>query len=210
MPKLAPPASPCRLKLWLVRHAPVQLPAGICYGHTDVAAHPKLSHAHAAQLALQLPQGLPVWTSSRQRTQQLAQALMPLRPDLHMMGADARLDEINFGTWELKAWNAIPKAAFDAWIANFAQHRFGGQESTQALLLRVAQAAENTYRHCTSNTAHASHTPNTIPAAIWITHAGVMRAAQWLATNSHQTLATAAQWPQHAPEPGGLMCLDWH
>ena len=46
------------MKLWLVRHAQVLLPPGICYGATDVAADAAATLSAAQALAAELPQGL--------------------------------------------------------------------------------------------------------------------------------------------------------
>ncbi len=179
------------MKLWLVRHAPPQVAPGICYGASDLAADAQATQACAAQLAALLPQGLPVLASPLQRCEQLAFALHGLRPDL-VLNFDARLAEMDFGQWEGQRWDAIPREAFDAWLADFGAHRFGGRESVNALLQRVAAA-------------HAEQAQQAIETgeAVWITHAGVIRALTLLAQGI--TLLTRAdQWPREAPG-----CGEW-
>ena len=127
------------MKLWLVRHAPVLLPAGICYGASDVLADDAASLQAARQAAEQLPPGLHVRVSGLLRAQQLANHLAALRPDLPTAIVDARLNEMNFGCWEMQPWDAIPQTAFDAWLADFDHHCFGGTESTHLVLQRVGQ-----------------------------------------------------------------------
>ncbi|MDC8785787.1 histidine phosphatase family protein [Roseateles koreensis] len=51
---------------------------------------------------------------------------------------DPALLELNFGSWDGKAWANIPKTAVDAWVADFSNHAPGGGESLAALLQRVA------------------------------------------------------------------------
>lgn len=178
------------MKLWLLRHAPVELAAGLCYGASDVAADEALTQVAAQQAAAFLPPGLQVWTSALQRTRQLGEALRRLRPDLGMPRADARLNEMDFGQWELQRWDAIPRTAFDAWMADFARHRFGGAESTQALLHRVGAAMS-----ALGNSGARE--------AVWVTHAGVIRAVQYLVANGSAPIERVEQWPREAPEPGG-------
>ena len=90
------------MKLWLLRHAQVELEAGLCYGATNVPANAALTLQAAEAAAAMLLPGLPVWVSGLGRAQQLAQALTSLRPDLGMPVTDTRLNEMDFGLWELR------------------------------------------------------------------------------------------------------------
>jgi alpha-ribazole phosphatase len=177
------------MKLWLLRHARVTLEDGLCYGASDVPADAALTDAAARAAAEVLPVGLPVWVSGMGRAQQLARALQALRPDLRAPLTDTRLNEMDFGRWELQRWDAVPRAAFDRWMADFAHHRFGGIESTQQVIDRVADALD------ALRAGGASE-------AVWITHAGVIRAAQFVAEHGRAPIETVSQWPREAPEPG--------
>ncbi len=188
------------LKLWLVRHAPVLLPAGLCYGASDVDADQALSQQTAQALAALLPAGLPVWVSGLARAQLLARQLQTLRPDLPPPQTDTRLNEMDFGCWEQQAWDAIPRPAFDAWMADFAHHRFGGTESTQMVVERVAAALGDLRTALAQSAAQ--------PEAVWISHAGVIRAAQFVAAHGASRLRGVEQWPKEAPLPGGWMTLE--
>jgi len=182
------------VKLWLLRHAQVDLPAGLCYGASDVPAHAALTLQAAQAAAAVLPLGLPVWVSALGRAQALALALQQLRPDLGPPTTDLRLNEMDFGQWELQAWDAVPRSAFDDWLADFAHHRFGGQESTQQVIDRVAQALQ---------ALRATQARE----AVWVTHAGVIRAAQFVVAHGAGPIGSVDQWPRHAPAPGGHVCL---
>ena len=182
------------MKLWLLRHARVTLEAGLCYGASDVPADPDLTRLAAESAAAVLPHGLPIRVSDLGRAQQLARALHPLRPDLGAATTDPRLNEMDFGQWELQRWDAIPRAAFDTWMADFAHHRFGGAESTQQIIERVADAMDELREQ-------------SVAEAVWVTHAGVIRAAQFIATHGRGPIVYARQWPREAPEPGGWMVL---
>lgn len=189
------------MNLWLLRHAQVDLPPGLCYGITDAPALAGATAGAAFELAQVVPArpGL-VWTSGLQRTHQLAHALRRHRPDLPAPTSDLRLNEMDFGCWEQQPWDDIPRSAFDDWMADFAHHRFGGGESTQAVIDRVAAALDDT-RHQLQRSG-SSH-------AVWITHAGVIRAAQFLQLRGHGTVSGAHEWPQDAPAPGGWRLLRW-
>lgn len=184
------------MKLWLLRHAPVMLGPGLCYGASDVPAHADLTREAALAIAPLLPPGTPVWVSGLLRAQQLAGALQAQRSDLRAARIDTRLNEMDFGTWELKRWDAVPRNAFDEWMADFAHHRFGGVESTQMLLYRVAAALGDLR-------------PATSTDVLWITHAGVIRAVQHIVASGGVHIHEAAEWPKDAPEPGGWLMLGF-
>lgn len=184
------------MKLWLLRHARVELESGFCYGATDVPANAALTLQAAEAAAAMLPTGLPVWVSGLGRAQQLAQELNRLRTDLGDPAIDTRLNEMDFGHWELQRWDAIPRAAFDVWMADFAHHRFGGAESTQELIDRVADALD-------------ALRDSALGEAVWVTHAGVIRAAQFVAAHGRGPIGGVAQWPKDAPGTGGHLCLTF-
>lgn len=140
-------------------------------------------------LAAMLPSGVCVRHSPQRRCRQLADALGALRPDLHPE-PDGRLREMDFGSWEGQAWDAIPRAALQAWTDNFWEYRPGAGESVSALLTRVGQAWDALERD-----------------TLWITHAGVIRAAHLIAAGRRTGLA-AAEWPREAPGFGEWCVLD--
>ena len=181
-------------QLWLARHAQPLVAPGHCYGVLDVPAD-ALATAQAAQrLAQALPASLAVWHSPLQRCTQLAHALQAQRPELHSQ-PDTRLQEMDFGCWEGRAWDSIARADIDRWVAAFATHCPGGGESLQTMLARVAAALQQA-----KDTAQQKHTD-----VLWLTHAGVARCVQWLLERHHQA-PCAAQWPVVAPEWGGWVC----
>lgn len=181
------------MTLYLVRHAQPLVEPGVCYGALDLPADPLATRLAAQALARTVPAGAQLWTSPLQRCSQLATELCQQRPDLQFCGADARLAEMHFGCFEGQRWADIPRAAVDAWTADFWQHRFGGNESVAEVMARVAwlwQAAR----------------ANPACAHIWVTHAGVIRAASLLARGVRQ-IQQADQWPADAPGFG--QCWIW-
>ena len=180
------------VKLWLARHAAPSIAPGICYGRLDVAAGDAATQSAARALAAALPQGLPVRVSGLQRARQLAHALQALREDLQPT-RDERLNEMDFGAWEGVPWQGIPKAAIDEWTRNFAEHRAGGGENVSGLLWRVAQALADVAAN---------------DEAVWITHAGVIRAVHYLAEHGKDHIPLAHAWPARAPAFGEWATLD--
>ena len=168
------------MKLWLLRHAQVDLAAGICYGHSDVPAQAEATRRAAAAVAGSLPQDATLWVSTLQRCELLAQELRALRPDLTKI-PDSRLRELHFGAWEGLPWSAIPRVEFDAWLADFAHARPGGDgECVAELMIRVAAAWDDWQRLQRD--------------AVWVTHAGVVRAVRLLERGVRLPSA-AGDWP---------------
>lgn len=72
---------------------------------------------------------------------------------------DERLTELDFGAWEMQAWDDIPRAQIDAWAADPLGFRAHGGESVAQMQARVRQALAGLDGH----------------DCVWITHAGVMK-----------------------------------
>jgi len=180
--------------LYLVRHARPLIDAGMCYGALDVPADPDATHLAAQALAAQLPANPHIMASPLQRCEQLAHVLCGLRPDLSY-SPDARLSEMNFGCHEGQRWDSISRLAYDAWTADFWQHRFGGAESVAQVMARVGSAWDDAM----ALRAGSDH--------VWITHAGVIRAAQLLAQGVRR-VHDASQWPRAAPDFGQWLVLQ--
>jgi len=178
-------------RLWLLRHASPLIEPGICYGALDLAADLDATREAAHTVASQLPQAILVVTSPLQRCELLAQTLCGLRPDFAYK-TEPRLREMNFGCFEGQRWESISQQAYDDWVADFWAHRFGGVDCVADLLTRVAGAWDE---------ARRSGQPQ-----IWITHAGVIRAATLLSKGIRR-VNDAAQWPVAAPAFGQCCVL---
>lgn len=139
------------MRLYLIRHPRPLIDDGICYGRLDVAAED--AAALAERLRGELPGGLPLWSSPLRRCRELAGLLHPA-PCF-----DERLREMDFGAWEGRPWDAIPRAEIDAWAADVAGYAPPGGESPAALQQRALA--------CVGELA--------VPAAVVVTHAGVIR-----------------------------------
>ena len=181
-------------RLWLARHARPLVEPGLCYGALDVAADAADTLRAATALAAMLPAGACLLTSPLRRCEQLAQSLCALRPDLALQ-TEVRLAEMNFGCWEGQRWDAIPRAAFDQWMADFGGHAFGGAESVDALMQRVASVWDE-----------AALSPR---AQVWITHAGVIRATTLIARGVRR-VTRGKQWPRDVLAFGECRALKFN
>jgi alpha-ribazole phosphatase len=113
----------------LIRHPPLAIAPGICYGRRDLDV---ADLASVAPIVRQV-RGLraPVWTSPLRRCRIVADAIGANR-------VDARLIEMDFGAWDGLAWDAIPRAALDAWAADPLGFAPPDGETGAALTARVA------------------------------------------------------------------------
>lgn len=126
------------MPLILLRHPRPDAPAGLCYGSSDLAPAPDIE-AEARRLARRLHGVDGIVSSPLRRCAALAEALavrltVPLR-------LDPRWREIDFGAWEGRPWDAIPRPELDAWAADLMHARPHGGESVAMLAARVAAAA---------------------------------------------------------------------
>lgn len=186
--------SPRSMRLWLVRHAAPCVDGGICYGSLDVAADAQATADAASRLASDLPAtALPIWHSPLARCAELARSLQALRSDLSPQ-PDARLVEMDFGAWEGRSWDAVGRAAIDAWMADFAGHAPGDGESLEQMLARVRAALREA-----RDTGAAD--------IVWITHAGVSRCVHWLLEQPFRA-PRADEWPLEAPGYGAWKCCE--
>ena len=122
------------MRLLLVRHPQPQVGAGLCYGRTDIrACSEDTDRVHAALAAAGLPGAMPVYASPALRCAELARRL-----GAAALAFDVRLTEMDFGTWEMRSWDEIGRAAVDAWTADLLHYRPGGGECVFDVATRVA------------------------------------------------------------------------
>lgn len=121
-------------QIGLIRHPPVDVPDGLCYGHTDVPLKEKWE-----QYAI-LPsyfQNIKIYASPVSRCLRLAQKIA----DKYQLTCktDKRLLEFNFGRWEGKLWGDLPNNLIDDWAQDPWKWQVPGGESGQALFDRVLE-----------------------------------------------------------------------
>lgn len=165
------------MALILLRHTRPVGSDGVCYGVTDLPPGPDLAN-QVRRLAAQLPHVGRIVTSPLQRCRSLAEALgaargLPVR-------ADARLQELDFGSWEGRRWDDIARDALDAWAADLLHARPHGGESVTMLSDRVNAALDD----CAAGD-------------LVVTHMGAIRAALARA-------GRADPWQAHLPFGGWI------
>jgi alpha-ribazole phosphatase len=145
------------MQLYLVRHPQPLVAPGLCYGRTDLLVAPEETARVRSALSVSLPSGAPVFSSPLRRCADLAKALSGTAPT-----CDARLAELDFGSWEMQPWDRIARAEIDAWAGDMVHYRPGGGESVLQMAERVTAF-------------HADLTALAHPCAIIVCHAGSIR-----------------------------------
>lgn len=143
-----------------MRHTTPYVAPGICYGQTDLDVAASFETEAAAALAA-LPAVERIVSSPLQRCRKLAE-FVSAQADIPF-DLDPRLMEMDFGTWEGRAWSEIERSEIDAWAADFYHARPHGGESVAILHVRIQAALDGLYDQDRST--------------LIVSHAGVIRAA---------------------------------
>lgn len=119
------------MEVYLIRHTTPKIDKGICYGQSDL----DLAETFSEEFELvsnKLPDHFDAYYSS------------PLKRCLHLtmhltekFAMDHRLMEYNFGDWELKKWDDIPKTHLDPWMKDFVNVSAPAGESMAVMNDRV-------------------------------------------------------------------------
>ncbi|SFN96169.1 alpha-ribazole phosphatase family protein [Salegentibacter flavus] len=165
------------MEIYLIRHTTPKIEKGICYGQSDIPLAP--SFELEAQKIIQentfLDSDCLVYSSPLQRCRLLAQKLFPRAKIVY----DNRLKELDFGVWELQAWNEINPSELQVWMDDFVKIRCPKGESYTDLNHRVIDFKQSL----------KINTPTKIAI---ITHAGVIRA--FLAQHNNIALKDSFQY----------------
>ncbi len=173
------------MQIYLVRHPEPRDASGRCYGRLDLAVEPLCVERTAHQVRARIPPpvlGAPIYTSPLSRCRALAQVLAAPRKPLIV----EELQEMSFGSWEGRRWDALPPEALNAWAADLWHYAPGGDESPAMVAVRWLQWLGDLRRSGAG-------------LAIAVTHAGVIRVALACAG-----LLDAAHWAQTPIEFGSV------
>jgi alpha-ribazole phosphatase len=152
------------MQLYLIRHPRPNDVAGLCYGRQDVPVDAESVARAAAMVREQIPEPVlraaGIFTSPSERCMLLARELAaPRAPSVAL-----DLQEMSFGAWEGRNWEAVPRDQLDAWAADVWDYRPGGAESAAMVAQRWRRWS--TLMRRTMNVS-----------VIAVTHAGVIRVA---------------------------------
>ncbi len=153
----------------LLRHTKPAIAPGICYGQSDIACletFPDEAHTLAQKL-LANPHlhGAPILSSPLTRCSRLAQYLGSVL-NAPLLRFDDRLKELNFGAWEMQAWDSIAPDTLSAWMEGYMHIAPPDGETYTELYNRCGDAIMD----------YVESSANTDEHHIIITHAGCIRA----------------------------------
>lgn len=145
------------MNMLLIRHTKTATPAGLCYGRTEVPLADTFPTEAAAVLAALPPPPWRIISSPAERCRRLADYLG------HPVQLDERLRELNFGVWENRPWQELPRAETDFWADDYVHRRPTGGESFGELAARA-------------QSFFADHQATSALPLVVVTHAGIIRA----------------------------------
>ena len=142
------------MKLTLIRHTALQIDSGICYGQSDIDVAASFTSETANTQAKLVDHAFDaIYSSPLQRCVKLAEAL-----NMGEAIVDARLMELNFGDWEMLAWDDIPRDIFDAWAHDYANKAPPNGENFSQLQQRgLSFLDELLAKHNNENVAIITH-----------------------------------------------------
>lgn len=145
------------MEVYVIRHTPVQVEKGICYGQTDVLCGPDFEKI-AEQYRQQLPSDIDkVFTSPLTRCKQLAEKL-----DLSSIEPVPALMEMNFGEWEGVRWDDMDQEQLRRWAEDFVFINAPSGENLAELSSRVNHFMDSLRKQ-------------SFKKVLLVTHAGVIR-----------------------------------
>jgi len=159
------------MRLYLIRHTPPTITAGICYGQSDVPTSDNDITALVQKLNGRWSEDIAVYSSPLSRCLKLAQRLHknPI--------ADQRLMEFDFGEWEMQVWEQIPRQQIEAWASDVVHYAPGGRENLLQMTTRVMAFISDLQKH-----AHEQ--------AVVVCHGGVIKIlSAWQQGNTSVDLA---------------------
>ncbi|MHC5353968.1 alpha-ribazole phosphatase [Myroides sp. LJL115] len=144
------------MEVYVIRHTPVEVAKGVCYGQSDLSLRKDFKQK-ALEYRKQLPKEFcQVYSSGLLRCDTLA------REFSSSIVVKDSLKEMNFGKWENKAWTQIDAKEIDPWYKDFVTTKVPEGESFLELYQRVSLFLEDLRKQ--------SH-----KRVLIVTHSGVMR-----------------------------------
>jgi alpha-ribazole phosphatase len=146
------------MKLWLIRHTRPAIGEGICYGASDIGLPDTFPADAQALLAAVDSQPETVYSSPLQRCARLAALLATRLASRNTAPVlDARLQEMNFGRWELQPWSSLDRDELDRWADRPLDWRAPGGETARELWLRACAFIEELQASGLSSACVVSH-----------------------------------------------------
>jgi len=146
------------MEIYIIRHTTPDIEKGICYGQSDLDVANSFE-SEVSQILRKVTSNTDtkVYSSPLKRCTKLASKFS------NEIITDDRLMEINFGDWELKKWDDIPRKESDPWMNDFVNVTTPNGETYKEMFQRVNEV----FSEITSK--------NEAKKIIIATHGGVIR-----------------------------------
>ncbi|TKB95903.1 alpha-ribazole phosphatase [Pedobacter cryophilus] len=146
------------MNIYLIRHSAVYNPNKLCYGQSEIPLEENFTADFDwIQEHLNLKEDTLYYSSPFRRCTKLASFLSNDTFEI-----DKRITELNFGNWEMKAWDKIPEKELNPWMEDFVNHRMKNGENFNDLYERSVEFYQDITNANTQN-------------LVILTHAGVIR-----------------------------------
>ena len=119
------------MELHLIRHTPVLVDREVCYGRSEMELAAGFEDAVLDLKSKLAPNFDRVISSPSQRCVRLAATFGGY-------STDPRLQEYDFGDWELQPWDSIESTALDNWMKDFVNQRPPNGETVVEMSDRIA------------------------------------------------------------------------
>ncbi|WP_010571630.1 histidine phosphatase family protein [Leptospira broomii] len=167
------------MEILLIRHTTPEVEPGTCYGWTDLGLPITFEEEASRLLKILPPQANSIRTSPLFRCFSLAEFLSKRWEETGNSPAwkvDSRIRELNFGSWEGRLWEEIPRSETDHWMENYVHRSPPGGESYVELRDRVTHAWSDALTD--GKTWEKLRKEEGDPSEyreVWISHGGVIR-----------------------------------
>lgn len=145
------------MEVYVVRHTEVDVPAGTCYGQSEVPLRDSFQSEVIELKSKLINEFDVVYSSPFSRCTRLAEEL-----GFHDYIIDVRLSELNFGDWEMQNWDSIDTKKIEQWSEDIVGVRLPNGENLSDMYVRVSQFMEDLLRANYRN-------------VLLVTHGGVIR-----------------------------------
>ncbi len=167
------------MEIFLVRHTTPEVEPGTCYGKTDLGL-PSSFEKEARHLLEFLPSKVhSIRTSPLFRCYSLAEYISKRMESVGPAPAwkvDPRIEELNFGEWEAKLWEDIPRDETDPWMLDFVNKRPPGGETYSELKTRISESWEESLKEGKVwEKLKKEEGENSEYKEIWVSHGGPIR-----------------------------------
>jgi len=138
----------------LVRHTAPAVEVGVCYGRLDLPLAASATADLDAALA-NVPTAAHLYTSPALRCRRLADAIAAR--DGLAVSVQPHLHELDFGAWEGRRWDDLPREDIDRWAQAVWIEAPGGGESLSQLWARVSDFIQTSLRPLNDTVTIVAH-----------------------------------------------------